>query len=157
MTDDEIIKHLEQAIDKYNKNEIFVDNIRLDKLSLDIINRQKVEIEKHKNNCEKCGAKTRECIESLHNIIAEQQAEIKELNTIRSRLIYDSGTLTKISDELYQKIKAEAVKEFAERLKARIIEDFLKYNTDTTIGYIDNLVKEMTEVEINQRKEDEGK
>lgn len=117
MTDNEIIKYLEQAIDKYNKNEIFVDNIRLDKLSLDIINRQKAEIEKHKNNCEKCGAKTRECIESLHNIIAEQQAEIKELNTIRSRLIYDSGTLTKISDELYQKIKAEAVKEFAEKLK----------------------------------------
>ena len=143
MTDDEIIKYLEQAIDKYNKNEIFVDNIRLDKLSLDIIKRQQIEIEKYKNNCEQCGAKTRECIESLHNIIAEQQAEIKELNTIRSRLIDDRGTLTKISDELYQKIKAEAVKEFAERLKARIIEDFLKYNTDTTIGYIDNLVKEM--------------
>ena len=117
MTDNEIIKYLEQAIDKYNKNEIFVDNIRLDKLSLDIIKRQQIEIEKYKNNCEKCGAKTRECIESLHNIIAEQQTEIKELNTIRSRLIYDSGTLTKISDELYQKIKAEAVKEFAERLK----------------------------------------
>ena len=143
MTDDEIIKYLEQAIDKYNKNEIFVDNIRLDKLSLDLIKRQKAEIEKYKDNCEKCGAKTRECIESLHNIIAEQQAEIKELNTIRSRWIYDSGTLTEISDELYQKIKAKAVKEFAERLKARIIEDFLKYNTDTTIGYIDNLVKEI--------------
>lgn len=51
------------------------------------------------------------------DLINRQQAEIKELNTIRSRLIYDSGTLTKISDELYQKIKAEAVKEFAEKLK----------------------------------------
>lgn len=45
MTDNEIIKYLEQAIDEYNKNEIFVDNIRLDKLSLDIIYRQKAEIE----------------------------------------------------------------------------------------------------------------
>ena len=117
MTDSEIIKYLEQAIDKYNKNEIFVDNIRLDKLSLDIIKRQQAEIEKYKNNCEKCGAKTRECIESLYNIIAEQQAEIKELNTIRSRWIYDSSTLTEISDELYQKIRIKAVKKFAEKLK----------------------------------------
>ena len=49
MTDNEIIKYLEQTIDKYNKNEIFVDNIRLDKLSLDIINRQKAEIERLQN------------------------------------------------------------------------------------------------------------
>ena len=48
MTDDEIIKYLEQAIDEYNKNEIFVDNIRLDKLSLDIIKRQQAEIERLK-------------------------------------------------------------------------------------------------------------
>lgn len=46
MTDNEIIKYLEQAIDKYNKNEIFVDNMRLDELSLDLINRQKAEIER---------------------------------------------------------------------------------------------------------------
>ena len=144
MTDDEIIKHLEQAIDKYNKNEIFVDNIRLDKLSLDIINRQKAEIEKHKNNCEKCGAKTRECIESLHNIIAEQQAEIKELNTIRSRWIYDSGTLTEISDELYQKIKAKAVKEFAERLKKVWFDNGYESPDVDFEDFVDNLVKEMT-------------
>lgn len=48
MTDNEIIKYLEQAIDKYNKNEIFVDNIRPDKLSLDLINRQQAEIERLK-------------------------------------------------------------------------------------------------------------
>ena len=48
MTDNEIIKCLEQAIDKYNKNEIFVDNIRLDKLSLDIIKQKQAEIEKLK-------------------------------------------------------------------------------------------------------------
>ena len=46
MTDDEIIKRLEQAIDKYNKNKIFVDDIRLDKLSLDLIKRQQAEIER---------------------------------------------------------------------------------------------------------------
>ena len=138
MTDDEIIKCLEQAIDKYNKNKIFVDNIRLDKLSLDTIKRQQAEIEKHKNNCEKCGTKTRECIESLHNIIAEQQAEIKELNTIRSRWIYDSGTLTEISDELYQKIKAKAVKEFAEKLKNTYFID-----SERLCCQVDKVLKEM--------------
>lgn len=120
MTDKEIIKALEccKKDDCDNcPNDFGNCYANLAEYSLDLINRQKVEIEKHKNNCEKCGAKTRECIESLHNIIAEQQTEIKKLNTIRSRLIYDSGTLTKISDELYQKIKAEAVKEFAEKLK----------------------------------------
>ena len=137
MTDNEIIKYLEQAIDEYDKNEIFIDNIRLDKLSLDIIKRQQAEIEKYKNNCEKCGAKTRECIEGLHNIIAEQQAEIKELNTIRSRWIYDSGTLTEISDELYQKIKAKAVNEFADRLKS------LGRFTSSDRYYIDKIKKEM--------------
>ena len=48
MTDNEIIKYLEQAIDKYNKNEIFVDNIRLDKLSLELIKQKQAEIEKLK-------------------------------------------------------------------------------------------------------------
>ena len=48
MTDNEIIKYLEQAIDKYNKNEIFVDNMRLDKLSLELIKQKQAEIEKLK-------------------------------------------------------------------------------------------------------------
>lgn len=48
MTDKEIIKYLEQAIDKYNKNEIFVDNMRLDKLSLELIKQKQAEIEKLK-------------------------------------------------------------------------------------------------------------
>ena len=57
--------------------------------------------------------------------------------------------------------KSEAIKEFAERLKGKCYEDFQEtyemlspYVTDDDI---DNLVKEMTEVETNQRKEDEGK
>ena len=145
MTDNEIIKYLDQAIDKYNKNEIFVDNIRLDKLSLDIINRQKAEIEKHKNNCEKCGAKTRECIESLHNIIAEQQTEIKELNTIRSRLIYDSGTLTKISDELYQKIRVKAVKEFADKLTELYSDESVTDDMKCPVGVIKANIQDILE------------
>ena len=48
MTDKEIIKALENHIDDFNKNGISVDNNRLDKLTLDLINRQKAEIERLK-------------------------------------------------------------------------------------------------------------
>ena len=48
MTDEEIIKYLEQAVDEYDKNEIFISDVRLDKLSLDLINRQQAEIERLK-------------------------------------------------------------------------------------------------------------
>lgn len=46
MTDNEIIKALENHIDEFDKNGISVDNNRIDKLALDLINRQQAEIEK---------------------------------------------------------------------------------------------------------------
>ena len=46
MTDNEIIKALEIHINEYDKTGISVDNNRLDKLTLDLINRQKAEIER---------------------------------------------------------------------------------------------------------------
>ena len=81
MTDNEIIKYLEQAIDKYDKNEIFVDNMRLDKLSLDLIYRQKAEIERLK---------------------------------IENQSLRSAANSYKIH---YNEARAEAVKEFAEKLK----------------------------------------
>ena len=45
MTDNKIIKALEIHINEFNKTGISVDNNRLDKLTLDLINRQKAEIE----------------------------------------------------------------------------------------------------------------
>ena len=85
MTDDEIIKYLEQAIDKYNKNEIFVDNIRLDKLSLDIIKRQQAEIERLK--CEMGKLLPKDCAYTVQ---------------------------MEVSNKLETQIRAEAVREFAE-------------------------------------------
>lgn len=80
----------------------------------DVISEQKekleklyAEIEEHKNNCDRCGAKTRACIESLQNDISEKQAELERLNkqlAFEIESAYDRGT------------KA-AVKEFAEELK----------------------------------------
>jgi hypothetical protein len=77
----------------------------------------------------------------------KHKAEIKELNTIRSRLINDGGTYTKITDELYQKIKAKAIKEFALRLKSLVHHTIFSsvYGVMLSISEndFDNLVKEM--------------
>lgn len=56
-----------------------------------------------------------------------------------------------------QQAKSEAIKEFAERLKEKLQWDVEFDNKLVFESDIDSLVKEMTEVETNQRKEDEGK
>lgn len=48
MTDNEIIQAFEKHIDEFDKNGISVDNNRIDKLVLDLINRQQAEIERLK-------------------------------------------------------------------------------------------------------------
>ena len=80
-----------------------------------------------------------EVISAAISLINRQQAEIERLK-IENQSLRGAANSYKLH---YNKARTEAVKEFVERLKARIIEDFLEYNTDTTIGYIDNLVKEM--------------
>lgn len=54
-----------------------------------------------------------------------------------------------------QQAKSEAIKEFAERLKEKLQWDVEFDNKLVFESDIDSLVKEMTEVETNQRKEDE--
>lgn len=77
-----------------------------------------------------------------------QQAEIEQWKEEANK--YQNLWCTAVDD--IEKVKAKAVKDFAERLKERIIEDFLKYNTDTIIGYIDNLVKEKMDNEKGESK-----
>ena len=90
-------------------------------------------------------------------IINRQKAEIERLKHRKTEL--------QIRNQELQHEKSEAIKEFAERLKEIIIKAIDTYYTSNGGGYylaedtiedIDNLVKEMTEVEINQKKEDEG-
>ena len=105
MTDNEIIKYLEQAIDEYDKNEISISNIRIDKLSLDLITRQQEEID-------------------------------------RLKATVDSFTYI---GKLYSEIKAEAIKEFAERLKneINIRTTYSREQDKNVMRMIDNLVKEL--------------
>ena len=119
MTDNEIIKYLEQVIDKYDKNKIFVDNIRLDKLSLDLIKRQQAEIER------------------LRSVQLVQANRIAELRSTKFEQI---NVIQNLKQQLITS-KSEAVKEFTERLKKECIID--RGYEILQEGTIDDLVKEM--------------
>ena len=122
MTDNEIIKALEHNA---NKCRFYEDSERqgLYKSTLDLINRQKADIERLKKELMKC--------------------------KLEKEMLYNVGV----------EIQTIAIKEFAERLKHFIIPQKADgYTREIVLKRdIDNLIKEMTEVEINQRKEDEGK
>ena len=121
MTDNEIIKYLEQTIDKYNKNEIFVDNIRLDKLSLDLIKRQQAEIER------------------LRSVQLVQANRIAELRGTKFEQI---NVIQNLKQQLITS-KSEAVKEFAERLKKVWFDNGYESPDVDFEDFVDNLVKEM--------------
>lgn len=131
MTDNEIINEFEKEIKYVRENEKYDDfnpivDIDLCEDILDLINRQKAEIERLKKN-----------IDGLN---------IFTINHIKV-------------------IRLQAMKECLARVKNYIKTHCNPYGKpdfdyDTSIkilNFIDNLVKEMTEVETNQRKEDEGK
>ena len=130
MTDEQIIKALECCSTDARENPCpkcaFYNKHRCSTLMLnaasDIINRQKVKIK------------------SLKQIINEQDKEVLKL---QNRIIFWRKNLN------YQpeKIKSEAIKEFAERVKKHSFVDNLSLDGKETVYVddIDNLVKEMTE------------
>lgn len=105
------------------------------------------------------------CAKNALDLINRQKAEIERLqkkaNTPFAKITFDRDKLQEIVDEYVKNIeidinmaKSEAIKEFAERLKEKCYEDFQEtyemlspYVTDDDI---DNLVKEMTEVNENE-------
>lgn len=118
MTDNEIIKALECCTDEsyencnecpYSTDTLSCERLKLLEDSLDLINRQKAEIERLK----------------------------KEVSIARDAYI-------SIQDR-YEHTKAEAYKEFAERLneEAQIADCFDSYNMVVGTHFIDNLLKEM--------------
>lgn len=164
MTDNEIIKALECCKKGDCKNCTFDECTTglLDKgIALDFINRQKAEIEKHKCECVQCCEKTQNCIVSLQKTFAEQKAEIERLEAeidkqyeiaeanVRAE-IASGGTSCHWCED---KVRAEAIKEFAELVKSTDLHEYVEYNEKAILGYeclpysfnedIDNLVKEM--------------
>lgn len=90
----------------------------------------------------------RKCAKNALDLINRQKAEIERLEEMLDSSV--SSERNAVDNIDYE--KTEAIKEFAERLKNcfAISGDYLDI-----INIIDNLVKEMTEIETNQRKEDE--
>lgn len=137
MTDSEIIKCLEQAIDKYNKNEIFVDNMRLDKLSLDLINRQQAE---YNNLLEQFRILDCEC-ERLEKADENQKAEIERLK-IENQALRGAANSYKIH---HNEARVEAVKELIERLTREYAHYTLDFTTSIDVFFCDvkRIAKEM--------------
>lgn len=103
-------------------------------------------------------------LENVLDIINRQKAENERLKERISYLEESIDCSRKEYNSLLQKLqqaKSEAIKEFAERLKRTAIgleigdDKKFKMTVVSTVA-IDNLVREMTEVETNQRKEDKG-
>ena len=85
---------------------------------------------------------------AIYNLINRQKAEIEEL---RKGFTADADYF---ASEYDSKIKSEAIKEFAERLKAKFIHSgkstkYGEFTWDDVTSYeLDNLVKEMTEQSV---------
>ena len=137
MTDEQIMKALECCGDS-NCNECPIEGCTDDIFgeALDLINRQKAEL----NN--------------LKAEIAEHKAMLEAFDNELVSL-----------DKAIKTEKSEAIKEFVGTVRKYIKSNCnpyskptLDYDTSVKImHFIDNLVKEMTDVETNQRKEDDGK
>lgn len=98
-------------------------------------------------NCVKCGRiedfkNASACLEKMIaealDLINRQKADIERLN-IRNKTLID---ITKNYDWKFARAKSEAIKEFAERLKCGVPQE----TGVIRCADVDNLVKEMTEV-----------
>ena len=114
-----------------------------------------------KTNCNKCAfyTATAKCMDDMQNAVIalfnRQKAEIERLNSKLAAKdnINDYNTAQlRIAREKLRSAKSEAIKEFAERLKRTSIgleigdDKKFKMTVVSTVA-IDNLVKEMTEVQ----------
>ena len=179
LTDNEIIKALECCLQVCedcsncplltNKHTTVWDcKADFSKFVIDLINRLQAENEKSKNNCDKCAEKTRNCIESLQKIIAEQKAEIERLEsecdkqykiaeaTIRAE-IADGGTSCHWCEDIIKRTaKAEAYKECIEKVKEEIYSQPHSRSLEASverariIKIFDNLLKELVGTNFTQ-------
>ena len=160
MTDKEIIKALECCLGGKEElckecpfnGECYGDVEYLIAYALGLINRQQEQLEAAANGQE-----------TLQKALAEKNAEIeRRKNNLFCKVVIDEEKMQNIIKEKVigfelniELIKSEAIKEFAERLKEKIKTECNPYGKrtfdyDTSLAimrYIDNLVKNITEVD----------
>ena len=130
LTDSEIVKALEDTLHRIKGAEhLIVPKEGVENLcnglqtALDLINRLQAEIEKQKAECEKCGEKTRNCIESLQNSIAEKQAENERLKKALRQTLTDIREAKVLVVNDIKTAKAEAYKECIEKVEEIICDN----------------------------------
>ena len=134
MTDNEIIKAWE-CCENWESTKDCDDcpvkvgcSQKLAKHSLDLINRQNAEIDR------------------LKDLITYQKQEIKRKEQKYNQAVDDMFGLIETTRNEIAEVKTEAIKEFAEGLKEKLQWDVEFDNKLVFESDIDNLVKEMTEV-----------
>lgn len=116
MTDSEIIKALEEAINTYNEKGVFVSTENLQQQALDLLKRQKKELEAIKDK------------KALVFKLSEEQ-----INEIKEQINETKGGLLKSVEYNERKIKAEAYKEFADRIRQDIDYNCLMEDIDDVL------------------------
>ena len=113
----------------------------------------KEEIERLHKNCEELIYKMEYLLcHATGNKFSKYTYTIQEMISFVDDYIQDC--CNEVIEETKATAKSEAIKEFAERLKEHRYGE-LNNCISFSVGYLDNLVKEMTGVETIQRKEDE--
>ena len=117
---------------------------KIARYALDLITRQKTENE----NLKVENQSLRSAANSLKIHYEETQAEIERLRNAYKQCAFERDAYIEIENTAIAEAKAEAYKEFAERLKENPTQYFYETNRDMTISLvsfdrIDNLVKEM--------------
>lgn len=108
MTDSELIKALENSTNTYNEKGVYVDKENLQQQVLDLLKRQKTEIERLKSMNQ---AK----LDCIHNLQKENEILSRNADTA-----FQDG-LNERRDLFAPEIKAEAYKEFASKVKQELM------------------------------------
>ena len=140
LIDNEIIKALQEMADYPHNYEEGQDLQN----ALDLITCQQAEYE----NLKVENQSLRSAANSLKIHYEETQAEIERLRNAYKQCAFERDAYIEIENTAIAEAKAEAYKEFAERLKENPTQYFYETNRDMTISLvsfdrIDNLVKEM--------------
>ena len=155
MTDNEIIKALECCSHRngdlpcvdcpaYKIAQMCMEDLMSD--AIDLINRQKAEIERLQMDNKQLQSDVINANQNWDHIKGLWECEKEKVESAKQKVI--------CACKMLNTVKSEAIKEFAEKLKNR---NTTMDKRIISVEIVDNLVKEMTEVETNQRKEDEGK
>lgn len=129
MTDSELIKALENSINTYNEKGVYVDKEKLQQQVLDLIKRQKKELEAIKDK----------------KVLVFKLSE-EQINEIKEQINETKGGLLKSVEYNERKIKAEAYKEFAQKAAIELTNayssEYAHWIDDTLNNLLEKLISD---------------